>query len=200
MLARAFRICCLALVTQPGTATSVSIVQKSPDSVEPEQSFEWGMLVHCSNSDVRAYLYKWPPGEQDKWLTLKRVKLPDSSHDLSTPHDPHPLKITSGIPKMIEQAQSMNDALLLLVNGTLSPLWNQAAQFIPENAQPTTRVMLVSMGGVRQLNSPQQCHLWSAVVDSLKASAFRSGVIHLVSLDVNYPFKPRTCEGLDVVV
>ena len=129
-----------------------------------------------------------------------------SAHgDLTTPHDLHPLKVTEGVNHMIQAVYSSSGPaghaeLVSAVNATFNPLWAKAAHFIPIAQQPTTRVMLVAMGELKQMAESEQCTMWAAVRMTIAGSAFHSGVAHLVSLAPTAPFEPRVCEGLDFVV
>ena len=179
-------------VSADGTLLSAMKVQEkgavSTAGLQPE---EWGIAAQCSGHDVRAFLYKWPAGSAHDWAKLKRWELPE--HDVSTPHDPHLLKITEGIEDMVELARTSDDGLHETVSALFSPLWETASRFVPSEAWATTRVLLSSIGDVRRIAPTEQCKLWSAIRTTLKQSPF-AGEIQLVSLADAYPFTPLTCD------
>ena len=56
-----------------------------------------------------------------------------------------------------------------------------------------TRIMFLVSGGIRAFSEQQQCPMWYAMREVLKASSFHSGHVHLVSIPSAHPFKPRWC-------
>ena len=136
---------------------------------------------------------------QSTWL--RRISLPEGSHDESTPADPHPLKILEGVDNLVQLAvDGAHDKLNATATAIFTPFWAKASAFIPENERWNTRVMLVALGQpLKLVDLAPQCALWAAMYATLKASAFHSGSVHLVALEGRHPYRPRRCDGVGFV-
>ena len=187
---------------KPFTVAHGGLVQPGGcDNSSETGSCEWGLVVRVSRQEIRAHLYNWPPGRHDLWPKLRRISLPEGSHDESTPADPHPLKILEGVDGLVQLA--VNGARAE-VNATatamLVPFWAKAAAFIPSHERWNTRVMLVASGQPMKLvDLASQCALWSSMHATLKASELHSGAVHLIALEGRDPYRPRRCDGVDFI-
>jgi len=183
---------------KPFTVAHGGLVQPGGcDNGSDTGNCEWGLIVHVSRQEIRAFLYNWPPGRHDLWPKLRKISLPEGSHDESTPTDPHPLKILDGVDALVQLAvDKKHDRLNATATQMLTPFWAKAAAFIPEHERWNTRVMLVAMGQpLKRVALKPQCAIWAAMHATIKASPIHSGAVHLVALD-GYDYQPRRCDGV----
>jgi hypothetical protein len=176
------------------------VVDPSGNARPAEGEWAWGVQVVCSRHEARAHVYHWRPDEEP-WH--HRLTVPQFDMD-SPPHlDPkhHLLKVVAGLEEVVGMlaGEMAHAELQLAVDRAYSPLWHKVAAWVPPDKHNVTAVRLIASQGLRRLSEEEQCPLWRAVRETVRASSFGGDgerEIELVSLASTSPYRPRKCEGL----
>jgi len=176
------------------TAETGAAVTNDTD-VDEGEALEWGIRLDFMLDHTRGAVFNWPRGEHESWPSRKPIKKPDW-HDFDDEFDPHtPLKLVDTGPLVaLGKKEAPYDEIVAAAKTLFMPFLQRMARWIPDGKHATTRIMLLVSGReIRRLTEAQQCPLWYAMRDVLKASPFTSGLVHLVSIPNVAPFHPREC-------